>query len=251
MMRTALMVLLVAATLTATALAQAPNREQTARGRRGTGRSTWADRAVPGLLAPADAQVELRNVDGGVELVLTTPEPDAVPELQEQVEEAAEDVKNMAERLARWRRRRDMPLPDSLPGMLLEEDVSLDVQHIEQGSVVRLLAGNEQQAQRLQENMSRWVKRARERRQSLAAHYRQAAFMAELRRLVAEGVVQVQYERTEQGVNVRFLTDDPDTARRLQKSLPAYIESLTNSRHQPPRSGRGTRDRDRRREHNG
>jgi type II secretory ATPase GspE/PulE/Tfp pilus assembly ATPase PilB-like protein len=236
----ALIVLLLAAGTTA---AQAPDVEA-GRGRPNQERDR-GPRGLLGLLAPADAEVEVTPVDHGVELTLTAKGPDEAAELQEQVEAAADNVRRMAERLARWRERRpNAPLPSGLPGMLVDGEVDLSVLRVEGGSLVQLLAEDEQLAEQMQQNITEWVEQARQRRERLASRFRQAAVIAELRRLVDEGAVQIAFEPTDEGINVQFRTDDPQLARKLQRVLPAYFESLTHPEHETPRPVRRNRDRE-------
>jgi type II secretory ATPase GspE/PulE/Tfp pilus assembly ATPase PilB-like protein len=207
-------------------------------------------RALLGLLAPAEARVQVSDVPRGVELRVLAEDPDDVVKLQEQVEEAADDIRRMAERLARWRRRRpETPLPGDLATMLAEGDATLSVTRVENGSVVQVLTENEEHARELQENIRGWVAQARERRQRMTSHFRRAAIAAELRRLVQQGVVDIHFEKTTDGMNVRFESDDPVMARKLNRMLTRYFESLTHPDTEPPRPGRGHRDRDPGRKH--
>jgi hypothetical protein len=244
MIRKAMTALILTACLATTAGAQAPDMEHG----RGKPQEAQRGRGLHGLLAllaPADAEVEVTKVDHGVELTLTAEDPEKAAALQEQIEEAAADLRTMAERLARWRERRpDAPMPRGLPAMLAEGEVELSVVRVEGGSVVQLLADDERKAAEIQENIPQWVENARRHRERMTEHYRRASIEAEVRRMVAEGVVTIEMEETADGVNVRFLTDDPEVARKLQRALPRYFESLTNPDTETRRPVRGNRDRE-------
>lgn len=219
-MATAVLLALVAGTIAA----QAPDIEEEAGAPQRQRVVRQAVMGTGGLLAPANAKVTPANVVGGVELLITTDDPEDVEALREQVNRDAENWRTLGERIGRFRERFPNYGANSVYGVL--DKVTITVAEIDAGSVVRLLAEDEETVKELQNNMPGWIKQAEEQRDRMAQYYRQATAMAELRRMIQAGEVKLVTEKTEEGLTVRFTAEDPEAVAKLQETLPVYFEQL-------------------------
>ena len=59
------------------------------------------------------------------------------------------------------------------------------------------------------------------------------ALGAEVNRLIADDKVKIEFERTEDGLTVKFVSDDPELSKKLQEMMPNYIKSLQEAPAQP------------------
>jgi hypothetical protein len=100
--------------------------------------------------------------------------------------------------------------------------VNLSTKEVDNGIVVSFSSEDADTVKALQEQMPQWVAVARQQGQ-LQVQRRQQ--MQAARELLANEAVKIEVEQTDNGILVKVTSDDPELAKQVKESLPAYFEA--------------------------
>jgi hypothetical protein len=205
-------------------MAQAPDLDQVDRPPQ-RARARQAFLGPDALLTIEETEVTVANVDGGVELTITTENPDAVERLQQGVARGVQGIQRILEGIGdRQGNRRFAAV--GFWGVLRGGEVALAVANVEKGVVLSIMSQNADVVKNLQDNMPQWVEQARDRRKRMDEARRRATLQAEVNRLIANEKIRIEFERTDDGLTVKFVSDDPELSKKLQEMMPGYFKSL-------------------------
>ena len=181
------------------------------------------------LLAVPGGDVAIANVDGGVELTITAEEPEDVAQLQQRMEKIVESIQRMATKAARAREEMKVQpgqFAGNIWGVFLSGQVEITCARIDDGVVVSLVSHNEEVLKNMQDNMARWSELAQDAQQRREKMMRLYKLRQEAQALIADGKVTLEFEQTDDGLTVRFVSDDPALAEKLQELLPEYFDGI-------------------------
>ena len=80
--------------------------------------------------------------------------------------------------------------------------------------------------QNLQQNMPQWMAEARDRGAQMQEQMRRWEQTRRALQLLAAENVTLEVEETEDGITVKVVSDDPETAKQIKELLPQYFENL-------------------------
>jgi len=229
----ALVALLGLALVAGQVSAQAPDLAQRQQQRKGD--VVWEWKAAGGpdaLLTMEDADLVVANADNGVELTLTTGKPEAVEPLQERVERVVQGIhQGMAKVAARGRQGlakgpKAGMIANNLASLLWGGDVEVSSWRVEQGIVVTITSEDGETARLIRDNMPQWIEQAGERKKLREEAMRRYRLRVALNQLLAQGKIRVETVQADDGVTVKFISDDPAVVGKLQELLPGYFEAM-------------------------
>lgn len=178
------------------------------------------------LVAGEDVQVEVTNTDNGVDLTITTEDPEAVEALQGRVEGGVMRLEQIAQG-ARERmgpRRGPGELPGEFFGLLVAGDLEVTSRGVDDGAVVSFTSDRPEVVEALQQNMPQWAAQAQEggrRWQEMRARWERTR---EALAVIANEEVNIEVAETDDGITVSITSENPEVVAQIKEKLPEYFE---------------------------
>jgi len=221
------------------ALAQAPDVQRERPGQKQRGDRPQLQRQAPadggvGKLIAMGGNVTVTNIDNGVELAITVEKPELVQALQQRLAKSVERLEKVREKMGQMgvgMKGHDVP---GLWGMILKGKLTLSVDNLDKGAVLTLTSDDAEIVKTLQTEMPGWIEAATAIRTQLAARMK-------MTQLISEGKVTIEIIENENGVSVKFTSNDAKTLKMLERIMPAYIEGLKNPAAAPMKKGKRAR----------